>query len=136
MMVEINNLTKAIFCIFLLLSLEGKAQQAPFTGGEGDGYAMVSWGVNTSLKQDLDNQIQLSSQHVVSGEIMKIKSGTPLHQAQIKWVEISGKEVFTQNWESGDSFSLQVPELASGFYLLQIVQAEKMAVRKVQVLGK
>lgn len=135
-MVEINNLTKAIFCIFLFLRLEGQAQQAPFTGGEGDGYAMVSWGVNTSLTQDFNTHIQLSSQYVVSGETMKLKSSSPLHQAQIKLVEISGKEVFTQNWEGGDSYSFQVPELASGFYLLQIVHAEKMAVRKVQVLGK
>jgi hypothetical protein len=132
----IKNLPNLIFCMLLFFSLAGVAQQAPFVGGEGDGYDMAVWEVRTGLGEYFSNQIKIGPQPMFSGEVVRLESKIFIQQAEVKLVDITGKEVLTRDWKQSGSFSFTLPPVPAGFYFIRIQMGEKMAVKKVQVFSK
>lgn len=130
----IKKLPNLILCILLFFSISGMAQQAPFAGGEGDGYDMAVWEASTSVLDNFSSQIKFAPHPFVSGGWVHLSSSSPIQQANISLLDIAGKLVLTQTWKWGESFSVKLPELPAGFYMLHIQTAEKVAVKKVQIV--
>lgn len=136
MMHVIKNLPNLIFCMLLFFSLAGVAQHAPFAGGEGDGYDMAVWEVNTGLGEYLSNQIKIGPQPMFPGGIVRLESKIFIPQAEVKLVDITGQEILNWDWKQSGSFSFTLPPVPAGFYFIRIQIGEKMAVKKVQVFTK
>lgn len=127
---------KLIFYVLLIFSVNGMAQQAPFTGGEGDGYDMASWGGSTAVAEDFSQPFKISPQPIQSDDWIHISSSFPLHSPKITLFDITGKQILSHIGDQGELFSFKLPALAPGFYVIRLHAGEKMAVKRVQIIRK
>jgi len=125
---------KLLPLIFLFAASFSQAQVAPFAGGDGDGYDMAVWEGSTGVMVSFTNQFKVTPQPFKSGGWVRLEGSSPIQQANISLIDIAGKSLFTRTWKPGKSYSFKLPELAAGFYVIHIQTAEKLAVKKVQIV--
>jgi len=125
-----------LFCLFFLPSAHIVAQQAPFTGGTGDGYDMASWGTQTSISADFSYQIKLISHQIGQNEALKLVSDQPIRDAEIRLLDMQGKEIMQDLWQHSTQKSLFVPHISPGVYFLCVKNQDRMTVKNVQILSK
>ncbi len=132
----IKILPRFFFCFSVFFPLAGLAQQAPYVGGEADGYDMAVWRAGLGWEEDFQQQLILAPSSVTSGDFFQLQSSRVIDRAEVHLLDIHGKMIFRKDWIAGKAVSLLLPSLPAGFYFLHIKTENKMAVKKLQVLGE
>jgi hypothetical protein len=130
---------KLVFILtFSLISLAGFAQ-APYLGGDGDGYEMQEGSIGQFISPPTIEEVRVFPNRILAGESIELVVENVINKLEVRIVDVLGRTLWVSKlWEIEGKQNLKVPTqgLSQGKYLLDIRRDGNQFIRPFIILGK